>query len=105
MTQLHHIIPRAAIKRERSKVNLRVQRFEEITEAEAKLISTPISRIFDDSRNLVKLTKREHERHHTGTLRLDRSKLPSEIEEFAAWYGLEAALDHELGLIRNGGRV
>lgn len=99
MTQLHHIIPRQRIRTRLSDVRIKAKRFEVLTEGEERLLNTPLSCVYADSRNLVRLTKREHERHHTGTLRLDPSKLPLELWDFAAEYALENALKHELGLL------
>lgn len=100
-TDGHHVIARQRIAQARSKVAIKAKRFEELTEAEDRLLNTPLTRILTDRRNQVRLTRALHHRAHHGSNphRLKEKDLPAGIHDFAADYGLEWALDRELALM------
>jgi hypothetical protein len=97
----HHVIPQQRIKIARSAVAVKVKTrgLSALTFAEWKLYDTPLSVILSDRRNIVTLSRRLHHRAHNGFERLRENQLPTGIHDFAAEYGLEAALDHELRLM------
>lgn len=72
-----------------------------MTEAQIRLLDTPLGTILDDRRNQVRLKVNLHHRAHHGANphRLKRSDLHPRIDEFAAEYALEAKLDHQLALM------
>lgn len=95
----HHVIPQQRMKVARSCVAIKRKRFEELTEAEARLLDTPLSRILGDRRNIVRISRTLHHRAHNGFERLKPADLPDGIYEFAEEYALEPALEHELRLM------
>lgn len=101
MSEQHHVIKQQTIKIAVGRVAIKAKQNRELTEAEDRLLSTPLTRILGDHRNLVRLTRTLHHRAHNGVrpLRLTREQLPGGIKDFAAEYALESALDHELRLI------
>lgn len=99
MSEQHHVIPQQRIKQARSKVAIKQKRFEELTQAEDRLLNTPLTRILGDDRNRVRLSRKRHHRAHNGFERLTERELPAGIHDFAAEYALEPALDHELRLM------
>lgn len=101
MSEGHHIIPQQRIKIAKSAVavKLKVHGLSSLTDAEWHLCETPLGDILADRRNIVRLAPRRHHRAQHGFERLRRDQLPDGIEDFAAEYALEAALEHELRLI------
>lgn len=101
MSEDHHVIPQQRIKIARSRVAIKVKTLgaSELSDAEVRLYKTPLSTILGDRRNIVRLKRARHHRAHNGFERLTRNDLPGQLDEFASWYALEAALDHELRLI------
>lgn len=98
----HHVVKKQTIKQAISAVAIKAKRFEQLTEAEQRLLDTPLNTILADHRNLVrKMPVNLHHRAHHGSrpYRLRRDQLPAEIDVFAAEYALEAALEHELRLM------
>jgi len=100
----HHIVPRQRIKQARSRMAIQRKLNRPMTPAEVRLLDTPLGRILDDRRNIIRLSRTRHHRAHGGFERLRRDQLPREIEDFAADFALEAALEHELRLIDQGER-
>jgi hypothetical protein len=103
MAEFHHVIPQQRIKIARSRVAIKIKTLgaSELTDAEHRLFTTPLQTILDDRRNQVRLKRSLHHRAHHGAnpYRLKPDQLPRGIEDFAAEYALEAALDHELRLL------
>jgi hypothetical protein len=99
MSEKHHVIPQQRIKQARSAVAIKRKRFEELTEAEVRLLDTPLNVILDDTRNIVRISRTLHHRAHNGFERLEPKDLPRGIDDFAAEYALEGALEHELRLM------
>lgn len=101
MAEDHHVIRQISIKQRVSRVAIKAKRFEELTDAEQRLLDTPLTTILRDRRNIVRISNVRHHRAHNGVKpqRLKREQLPRDIEDFAAEYALEAALEHELRLI------
>lgn len=102
MAEDHHVIPQQRIKIAIGRVAIKSKRFDvELTEAERRLLDTPLTRILGDRRNIVRISRTRHHRAHNGVVpeRLKREQLPRDIEDFAAEYALESALEHELRLI------
>lgn len=98
--QDHHIIPQQRIKQARSQIAVKVKALgdSELTNAEHRLYTTPLTTILADRRNIVRLSHAAHHRaHHFERLR--PSQLPAGIHDFAEEYALGWALDHELRLI------
>ena len=109
MPEGHHIIKQQTLKQAVSKAAVKQKIVgKELTPGEKRLLETPLSTVLADTRNIVRIPQVErHHRAHQGSEpeRLKRDELPRLIDEFAADYGLEAELEHELALIDNGGRV
>lgn len=101
MTDSHHVIKQMTIKQRRSHMAIQRKLNRPMTDAERRLLDTALTTILNDQRNQVRLKRTLHHRAHHGAnpYRLKRSELPRNIDEFAAEYALEAALDHELRLI------
>lgn len=102
MSDKHHVIPQQRIKIAIGNVALKakMQGEDALTDAERTLLVTPLTTILRDGRNIVRLSRTLHHRAHGGFERLDPRKLPTGIEDFAAEYALEWALEHELRLMR-----
>lgn len=98
MSEGHHCIPQQRIKQRRSHLATMDKIGRELTEAERRLLDTPLHVVLNDRRNIVRLSRARHHRAHHFE-RLTRQDLPAGIEDFAVEYALEAALDHELRLI------
>jgi hypothetical protein len=96
----HHVIPRARIKARRRHVSILNRRPNcELTEPQRRLLTTAITRILKDVRNLIRLCDHHHHQVHHFGLRLTAAILPTGLSQFAAEFDLEAALDHELRLM------
>jgi hypothetical protein len=95
----HHVIPKQRIKIRRSAVAIKDKRHERLSPGERRLLVTPLTRILADRRNIVRISRKLHHRAHQGFERLTAAQLPAGLQDFAADYGLEAALDHELRLL------
>lgn len=104
MAQDHHVIPQQRIKQRRSHVAIKMKTLgaTELTDAEARLLSTPLSQVLNDRRNIARISNTLHHRAHAGAkpYRIPEDKLPRGIHDFAAHFALEGALDRELRLIR-----
>ena len=102
MSEQHHIVPQQRIKIAigRVAVKAKIHGEDALTEAERRLLKTPLTTILRDPRNLVRLSRTLHHRAHQGFERLDPDKLPDGVDDFAADYALEWALEHELRLMR-----
>lgn len=102
MAERHHVIPQVRLKIARGQVAVKrkLHGDDALTPAERRLLDTPLQRILDDRRNIVRISRTLHHRAHNGFERLDPDKLPEGIHDFAAEYALEWALDHELALMR-----
>ena len=99
-TERHHFVSKRSIRARRSHVALKAKRFEELSEAEHRLLFTPLSRILADERNLVTLTPIRHHRVTHGFEKLSLDDVP-QIREFAAEYALEPALERKLAAFTN----
>lgn len=99
MTENHHVIPKQRIKIAVGRVAIKSKQNQPLTAGERKLLDTPRSTVLGDRRNQVTLSRARHHRAHAFE-RLREDQLPRLIDEFAADYGLEAALERELRLIR-----
>jgi hypothetical protein len=104
MSEGHHVIPQQRIKIAVGRVAIKAKTRGDLSDAERKLLDTPLTTILRDQRNIVRLSRTRHHRAHNGFERLTRRELPRGIEEFADEYALTSALEHELTLIDNGGR-
>lgn len=109
MAHDHHVIRQQTIKQAVSAAAAKQKIVgKTLTAGERRLLETPLTTVLRDSRNLIrKVPVERHHRAHQGgnPERFKRSDLHSRIDEFAADYGLEWALDHELRLIDNGERT
>lgn len=99
MSEKHHVIPQQRIKIAIGRVAIKSKQGVELTEAEQRLLDTPLWRVLNDHRNIVPISRKRHHRAHHGFERLTPDELPDEIDVFAADYALEWALDHELRLM------
>lgn len=102
MSQDHHVVERATIKLERSKVRIWRKQGRRLTTAQGRLIDTDLSTIFDDRRNLVRLPKVSHDSAHSASTRryrIRREQLHPQLDEFAAEYALEHQLEKKLRAI------
>lgn len=100
MAEDHHVIPQQRIKIARSQVAIKTKTVgAELTDAERRLLDTPLTTILRDRRNIVRLSRERHHRAH-GFERLRENQLPRGIYDFAEEYALRPALEHELALIR-----
>jgi hypothetical protein len=97
--QDHHVIPRQRIEIARSMAAVKEKLGGELSDGERRLLETSITTLFADRRNIVRIGRRRHHRAHNGFERMKLWELPAQIDEFAADYGLEWALAHELRLI------
>jgi hypothetical protein len=96
----HHVIPQQRIKIARSAARVKLRHFgRKLSDAEYRLISTPLERILADRRNIVLAETGIHHRLHHGARPLRVRRLPRGIEDFAREYALESALEHELRLL------
>lgn len=102
MAESHHIVPRQRIAQRVSALAIKRKQNQPLTEAEERLLDTPLSVILDDRRNQVRLRRKLHHRAHHGAnpYRLKPEQLPRGLHDFAEEYALEGALDRELRLIR-----
>lgn len=102
MSDRHHVIQQQRIKIAigRAAVKRKLHGEDSLSGGERRLLATPLTTILRDERNIVRISRTLHHRAHNGFERLDPDKLPRGIEDFAADYGLEWALDHELRLMR-----
>lgn len=102
--QSHHVIAKQRIAQRVSEVAVKLKLYGpgSLTEAEARLLETPLQTVLDDRRNQVRLKVNLHHRAHHGAnpYRLKPNQLPSRIDEFASDYALEGALERQLTLIR-----
>lgn len=100
-TEGHHVIQQQRIKIAVSQVAIKKKLGRTLTDAEERLLDTPLAWILGDRRNIVKLTQALHHRAHHGSKphRLREKDLPAGIYDFAAYYALEWALEHELHLM------
>jgi hypothetical protein len=109
MTHNHHVIRQQTIKQAISAAAAKSKVVgKTLTDGERRLLDTPLHVILDDRRNLVRDVPHDrHHRAHQGVEpeRFKRTDLHRQIDEFAAWYGLEWALDRELELIDTGRRT
>jgi hypothetical protein len=107
--QDHHVIRQQTIKQAVSAAAVKDRTVgKDLSDGERNLLETPLSTVLNDRRNIVRIKSVErHHRAHQGSEpeRLSRDELPRLIDEFAADYGLEWALERELELIDNGERV
>lgn len=99
MTESHHIVRQQTIKIAVGRAAIKAKQNQPLTDGERRLLDTPLSTILRDRRNIVRLSRARHHRAH-GFERLREDQLPRLIDEFAADYGLEWALERELRLIR-----
>lgn len=103
MPQSHHVIQKGRIKDRVGEVAVKQKLYGagSLTDAERRLLETPLSRILDDRRNQVVLSNNLHHRAHAGAkpYRIPEDKLPRGIHDFAEEYALEGALERELRLI------
>lgn len=102
MAEWHHVIPQGRIKDRVSAIAIKRKQNRPLTEAEERLLDTPLSVILADRRNQVRLQRKLHHRAHHGAnpYRLKPEQLPRGIHDFAEHFALEGALDRELRLIR-----
>lgn len=101
MSDNHHVIPQQRIKIAVGRVAIKSKTpGRELTDAEVNLLTTPLSTILRDRRNIVRISRKRHHRAHQGFERLTEKDLPEGIHDFAAEYALEPALEHELRLMR-----
>jgi hypothetical protein len=99
--QDHHVIPQQRIAQRISAIAIKRKQNRPLTDAEARLLDTPLSTILDDRRNQVRLKVDLHHRAHHGAnpYRLKRKQLPRGIHDFAEEFALEGALERELRLM------
>ena len=97
----HHVIQQQRIKIAVGRAAIKDKQNQPLSDGERRLLETPLSTILRDRRNIVRLpSQARHHRAHSGHERLTEGDLPRLIDEFAADYALEWALEHELQLIR-----
>lgn len=101
MSEGHHILRQQTVKQAVSAAAVKVKIGKPISAGEQRLLDTPLTVVLNDPRNIVKLSRAAHHRAHHAE-RLRENQLPRGIYDFASDYGLEAALDRELALIRGG---
>ena len=93
------MVPKQRIEIARANVAVKLKLGYPVTDAEQRLLDTPLTEILRDRRNIVRIRRRLHHRAHNGFERLAPGQLPIGIRCFAEEYALEWALDHELALI------
>ena len=101
MAESHHVIARITIAQRVSAMAILRKQGRPMTEAQERLLDTPLSVILGDRRNQVRLQRKLHHRAHHGANphRLKHEQLHPGIHDFAAEYALEGALDRQLALM------
>ena len=90
--QAHHMIRQQVIRRLMAPARPHMMLDDELADMKRKL-----ARALNDDRNLLPACKRHHDLWHNGRIKVSRSDLPPQLEDFSRDYALEFELDRMFG--------